>query len=171
MASITSTSTGELFESTVADIELGTVPTTCLSPTHPIRIFWQDLLNDLITPGFCDPVVDAYIAVFTGDSQWRIAASPTVIVKRRCQIRNILRDNPPNVVVVDQPIGEGYGFHHRSPSMWPFICITKLYVDRWAAAQDDIKLALKVVLDATFKHELGHWYCTLVCSVRSHYMK
>jgi hypothetical protein len=171
MASITSTSTGELFESTVADIELGTVPTTCLSPTHPIRIFWQDLLNNLITPGFCDPVVDAYIAVFTGDSQWRIAASPTVIVERRCQIRNILRDNPPNVVVVDQPIGEGYGFHHRSPSMWPFICITKLYVDRWAAAQDDIKLALKVVLDATFKHELGHWYCTLVCSVRSHYMK
>ncbi|KIM89316.1 hypothetical protein PILCRDRAFT_2555 [Piloderma croceum F 1598] len=45
--------------------------------------------------------------------------------------------------------------------MWPFICITKLYVDRWAAAQDDIKLALKVVLDATFKHELSHWYCTL----------
>ena len=75
------------------------------------------------------------------------------------------------LVVVDQPIREGYGFHHRSPSMWPFICITKLYVNRWAAAQDDIKLVFKAVLDATFEHELSHQYCILVCSIRSHYMK
>ena len=172
MASPTSASTGELLESTTADIESGTVPTTPLSPVHPFRIFWQAHLTDLTTPGFCDPIIDAYVAVFTGDPQWRVAAqNSAVIVNERRRIRNILRDNPPNVVVVDQHFSQGYGFHHRSPSMWPFIGITKFYIDKWAAAQDNDKLALGAVLDATVKHEIGHWFFSMVGSIRKYLME
>jgi hypothetical protein len=106
--------------------------------------------------------------VLKGDSEW-IASAPNdrTIGEERYQLRKILYNNPPNIVVVDQDY-KNYGFHMRSPSLWPFIFISEVYVNLWAVAHNrhDDKLALSVLLDAIIKHELGHWFFTLVCDIR-----
>jgi hypothetical protein len=168
MPALTSTSNGELFECSAADIDSGNIPTTPLPSSHPFCVFWRALLTDLTTPGFYDPFIDAYVSIYKGNSKWRHVASVKEIVTKRRQIRSILRDSPPNIIIVDQDVNKGYGFHQRSSSMWPFICITKYFADRWVTAKDDEdKLALESVLEATVDHELGNWFFTLVRSIRA----
>jgi hypothetical protein len=87
MVSLTSTSIGDVLQSTIADIDLRIVPTTHLSPTHPFCGFCCNHLTDLTTLGFCDPVIDAFVAVSRGDSKWHLKAlNSTVIVDEQHQI-------------------------------------------------------------------------------------
>jgi hypothetical protein len=167
MPALYSNTSGEVYESTIADINLSIAPTTLLPNDHPFRTFFREHLLAVTTPGGSyDALIDAYVAVSTGSPVWRRRASSDHIVAERQNIRRLLRERPPDVVVVDQDASEGYAFHERTPSMWRYICITRHYVDKWMAANDQAtKLALEALLKSAFDHEIGHWLNTLVCTI------
>ena len=108
-----------------------------------------------------------YISVFTGDSYWRTKSDINNIIAQRKVIRELLHKHPPDIVIVEQDVSNGYGFHARAPEQWPFVCITKRYVDWWLAfrrrGSHYHQLALEATLKGTLDHEFAHWFFTLVC--------
>jgi nitrous oxide reductase accessory protein NosL len=72
---IVSTSSGEVFESSVEAFFAGIKPTKVLAKDHLFRTLWLDLLNALTTPEKCNNLVDAYVSLFLGDPQWRQSSS------------------------------------------------------------------------------------------------
>lgn len=165
MTALNSHTTGQIFESTAADIALGLLPTTPLPNDHPFQLFFQTHLTAITKPGIADPFIDACVAVQQGDHQWRRKASSAVIISRRQNMRNLLHQQPPDIIIVDQDISKGYGFHDRTQSLWPFICITKHYVTNWIAAEGPLKLHYEAILKASINHEFGHWLFTIVRNI------
>jgi hypothetical protein len=168
MSALRSITTGKVFESSAADISLGIVPTVPLPQDHPFCVLLEEHMTAVTKPGTYDALIDAYIAISKGDPHWRQKARVSIgdIVAERRNMRKLLRQNPPDVIIVDQDPSKGYGFHERTPSMWSFICITKHYVDRWMAEEGLIKLGLEAVFKAAREHENGHWLFTLVRHIR-----
>lgn len=82
------------------------------------------------------------------------------------QVVNIIRDHPPDVLILDQPANAGYcGLH--LPDRWPYICVSKFWVDQWTLAmafdpKRRLALALESVLRGTLVHEVAHWLFSLV---------
>ena len=160
---LNSTSTGEVFVSTYkAIIESRTVPTTQFQLSHPFHAFWKEHIKALTRPGLYDNVIDALVALAEGDPSWRRKAVSNTIVKKRGTIRELLRSNPPNLVVVSGV--DAYSFHLREKSFWPFIYISEEYVNLWTDADRSSEqgLALTALLGAAIDHEIGHWVFTLV---------
>jgi hypothetical protein len=162
---IVSTSSGEVFESSVEAFFAGIKPTKVLAKDHLFRTLWLDLLNALTTPEKCNNLVDAYVSLFLGDPQWRQSSS--LIDTHRAYIRNQLRHQPPNVVIVDLP--HAYGWHRRVPHLWSFICISQRWVDKWVLAMQSpethLALSLEALLKASLVHEGGHLFNALVCNL------
>jgi hypothetical protein len=102
-------------------------------------------------------------------SDWKTDLSH-VDINRICdEVAGLLLSNPPDLVVPDQPTSEGYSFHQRCTILWPYICITKHWVDVWAATipllhNQCLSFVFKAILKATIVHELVHWIQTLVHS-------
>jgi hypothetical protein len=155
----------KVYECTLHELSTG-VPTALFSHSHSFWTFLQNHLRSLSTTGKYDGVIDAFVSVYTGDALWRSKSSTytSKIVAQRQLVRSLIRNRPPNFVIVNQDKSNGYGFHDRTHPLQDFICITKHYVDTWdsAAADSYEKLAREAVLKATVDHELGHWFCTLV---------
>jgi hypothetical protein len=124
-------------------------------------------LQTLTSTGKYDSVIDALIAVYTGDAKWRSNSSPKGIVTRRGAIRKLLIERTPKIVVVEQNISNGYGFHRHTKLLENFIFVTKEYVDMLCGAKNDSyeQLAMEALLKATVNHELSHWLFTQVRSL------
>jgi hypothetical protein len=84
----------------------------------------------------------------------------------RCeQVVNIIRDHPPDVLILNQPAYVGYGSH--LPNRWPYISVSKFWVDQWTLAmafdpKRRLALALESVLRSILVHEVAHWLFSLV---------
>jgi hypothetical protein len=168
MTSLISTTTGEIYESTLDAFLGGVAPTLKLPADHPFRTLWLDFRTKLTTPLMCDLLIDCYVAVFLQDDQWTKGLSHATIGVHRDHIIGLIRDNPPDLVVLDQPVNNGYGIHYRREGVWPYVCITKHWVDEWMLAMSydpnkRIALSFETVLKATLAHEIPHWLLTLVC--------
>lgn len=166
MLTLNPTSTGLVFESSAADFSQGIVPTIPLAQDHPFCVLLNSHLKTIATSETYDALVNSYVAIVKGDHLWRTNISLDNILAEQQTIRKLLRDNPPDVVIVEQDRSEGFGFHLRIGAFWPFICVTKHYVDKWITAEGVPKLALEAVLKATMEHETAHWLFTLVCHIR-----
>ena len=160
--SLDSSSTGEVFVSTNDAIEKGIIPQTKLPPDHCFHKLWRDHLAALGRPGLYDTVIDALVALTKRNPSWRRRTNIDGIVAGRREIREILRQHPPDVVVVSGV--DSYGYHHRDARLWPYIQISERYVKLWEAADKSSEqgLALTVVIAAAIDHEIGHWIFTLV---------
>ena len=175
--SITSPSTGKLFTSTsfdALDVQ-GIVPTTPLPPSHPFSALWKEHLATLTSTqaGPYETVIDSFVSIVEESPTWREeeGMSESKIAAKMSGMRDLLSQNPPDVVVVSGVAGV-YSFHPRRPSLWHFICISEEYVKLWVDADkrsDESaqsrrleKLALTALLKTSFDHEIGHWLFTLV---------
>jgi hypothetical protein len=68
MAALYSNTSGEVYESTIADIHLSIAPATLLPNDHPFCTFFREHLLVLTTPGGSyDALIDAHVAVSTGN--------------------------------------------------------------------------------------------------------
>jgi hypothetical protein len=162
--SLTSTSTGVVFLSTFSDIEARELPTAPLPSSHPFHAFWKEHIAALTQPGLYDTVIDALIALVQDDISWRRKSGTALIFTKRHQIRDLLNQHPPDVVVVSG-VADVYGFHFREQDFWPFIHISEEYINLWMDTGDkssERALALTALLGTTIDHELGHWVFTLV---------
>ncbi|CAA7261449.1 unnamed protein product [Cyclocybe aegerita] len=143
----------------------GTVPTIPLPPSRPFHTLWRDHLSAFRAPGLYDTVIDTFVALVQGLPTWRTTDDVETIVNKRREVRELLRQHPPNVVLVSGMEGV-YGYHPRRASLWPFICISDEYVDLWMKAKLEAseadELPLTAVLRATFDHEIARWGVTLV---------
>ena len=92
------TSTGEVFKSTLGDIQEGTLPTILLHRNHPFRMFLRNHLAELCRTGLYDTVIDALVALTLRDASWRSKKKIDEIVCLRCdsrEMREILQHHPP----------------------------------------------------------------------------
>jgi len=167
---LTSSSNGDIFTSTEHQFESGIIPTTPFGKTRSqeyLEGLWKDHLKELTEQSLYDPVIDALSDLAGGVVG---VASP----QTRVQIRDLLRNNPPNLNIlrsVKQPI---CGLHIRQTNLWPFICLSEDIVNPWITAVIATKkksvppkivakeLALRALIKTTIDHELGHWIFTLV---------
>jgi hypothetical protein len=165
MPALDSNTTGQVFKSTATDVASGLITMVPLSNDPIPQLFPSTFDRRHNTT--CDAFIDACVAVLEGKPPWRQKASPDRIVTERQNIRRLLREKPPGVIILDQHAANGYGFHDRTPSLWPFICITKHYVDRWMAIEvgGDLRRNLEAVLKGSIDHEIGHWLFTLVRNI------
>ena len=82
------------------------------------------------------------------------------------QVVNIIRDHPLDVLILDQPANAGYDLHLLD--RWPYICVSKFWVDQWTLAMAfdpkrwRLALALESVLRGTLVHEVAQWLFSLV---------
>jgi len=143
--SLSSDTSGEMFESTYYDLEnQRTVPTTRLSKEHPFAALWREHFAELQTPGLYDSVIDAFVDIAEGVIALR---SPDAASAKRDDMRKLLAINPPNVVVLSGST-DAYGYHFRLADLWPFICVAEHYVALWQVAGENTekKLALLAIL-------------------------
>jgi hypothetical protein len=167
MTPVASTTTGKIFQISHSDFIAGVTPTNELSTDHPFCAFWLDFRTKITTPRNCERLLDAYISVFLGNKNWADGLSLLELASHGDQIINIIRNNPPDLLILDQPVQAGYGLHLRQPGRWPYICVTKFWFDQWTLAMAfdpnrRLALALEAVLRATLAHEFSHWIFTLV---------
>lgn len=156
-----------LYTCTLQEVNAGIVPTTLLPHDHPFHHFLLSHLQTLTSTGKYDSVIDALIAVFIGEANWRSKSSPKRIITCRRDLRKLLIDKTPEFVIVEQDISNGYGFHKRTKLLKNFIFVTKEYVDMLGSAENDSykQLALEALLKVTVNHELAHWLFTCVRSL------
>jgi len=167
MTAVTSTTTGKIFQISHADFTSGVTPTDELPVNHPLSTLWPDFQTKICTPDNCPRLLHAYISIFLRNDQWSNGLSFMERAERYDQITKIICDHPPNLLILDQPAQAGYGLHLREPGKWPYICITKFWVQEWVIAmafdpRRRLALALEALLRATLVHELSHWIFTLV---------
>lgn len=124
MVTLTPTTTGRVYKSTLRDFESGILPSLELSQDHPFQLLWQNHRIALTTTGNCDTLIDAFIAIRRGDPLWRRRSSSDDIVTHRQSMRSLLLNNPPDIVLIEQTFTKGHGFHDREAGKWPFVCIT-----------------------------------------------
>ena len=72
----------------------------------------------------CQPPLDVYVSVFLGNEIWMNGLSHVELANRCEEITNIIRDHPPDVLILDQPAYDEYGLH--LPHLSPYICVSKL---------------------------------------------
>lgn len=78
------------------------------------------------------------------------------------EFKAIYLKNPPNIVIADMQSTKLYGRHRQMCHLWQFIYISKVYVDSWAAAEDETSaMGYEALLKATLVHESAHWAQTL----------
>lgn len=112
-----------------------------------------------------------FIALALEEDNWyKSVDSGDGIVKLRIAMRKLLKENPPNLVIVkDVPTTDSgyYGIHYRQKSLWQFICVNEVYVNGWIAStrESELGLSYAALLDAVIDHELSHWLITLVSNV------
>jgi hypothetical protein len=168
------TTYGEVFVESMHDILGGKPPSHLLPSKHPFRFLWQDTLSKITSNSAqSETLIDAYISVFVQDPNWKSSLSVVRIAERRKEMATLLCDNPPDIVVLDQPMDHGYGVHIQRPGMWSFICITEHWVQRWLRVVEfepgeRLALALETILRVTIAHELGHWMTSLVSQSHSY---
>ena len=135
-----------------------------LPDSHPFHNLWKEHLATLTSTVLYDSVIDAFVALASGSAFWKDGKSNNEISATMSEMRTLLRQNPPNMVVVSGVAGEDYGFHIRGTSLWPFICISEECIDMWVVADEHSlkKLGLAAVLKTTLDHEIGEWIFTLV---------
>ena len=160
---LTPTFTGGVFQSTYHAIHVEErVPTFPLPDTHPFHNLWKEHLAALTSTVLYDSVIGAFVALASGSALWKEGKAHDVISAKMSEMRTLLRQNPPNVVVVSGVAGD-YGFHIRGTSLWPFICISEEYINMWVVANEHLeKLGLAALLKTTLDHEIGQWIFTLV---------
>jgi hypothetical protein len=96
----TSLSNVLLYTCTLQELDAGAIPTILLPHSHPFHYLILNHLQTLTSTGEYDSVIDALIAVHTGDAKWRSNSSPKEIVTRRGAIRKLLiKQTPENEVV------------------------------------------------------------------------
>jgi hypothetical protein len=164
---LTFNTTGRIFQIPYCDFIGGVTPTVELPADHPFHRFWLDSRTKIATPLNCDGLIDAYVAVSLKNDWWTEGLSHTELaVHRECIVR-VLRDNPPDLLILDRPPQDEYGMHVGQPATWQYIGITKHWVDKWTLAiasspNRRLALAAEAVLRATLVHEIAHWILTLV---------
>lgn len=158
-------STISVYTCTLPDLNAGIIPTTLLPDLHPFCRLLLSHLQILSSRGKYDSVIDALVAVYIGDAQWRSKSpSSEYIITHRGVIRNFLIERTPVFALVEQNYSNGYGFHRWTDALQNFIFVTKEYVDMLIVAKDDSyeQLSLEALLKATINHELAHWFLTQV---------
>src|SRR5262245_15965479 len=100
MAPLISTTTGCVYTSDYELYESGTPPSFELHEDHPFRKLWRDHLEAITTPESNDRLIDAYVAISLGHPHWNLRSDTHTILAERQTIRRLLRDTPPDVVVV-----------------------------------------------------------------------
>ena len=162
---LTPTSTGKVYCSTFQNfIEKNCHPTTPLPHNHPFWSLWRDHLSSFRSENAND-LIDALIAIELCNPNWKDRASTSARTRtaRRAYMRDLLSQNPPDVVLLnDLP---DYGLHHRWQQTWQFICLNENIINLWAEAREvevEQRFALAAVVRAMIDHELGHWVQTLV---------
>jgi hypothetical protein len=177
MAPLIPTTCGEVFLESRDDILGGKPPSHLLPSKHPFRFLWQDTLSKLISNSAqSETMIDSYISIFVQDPNWKSSLSVVKIAEQRKEMTTLLRDHPPDIVVLDQPMDRDYGVHRdiRRPGMWSFICITEYWVQRWLRVVEfepgeRLALALETILRVTIAHGLGRWMTSLVSQSHSHF--
>lgn len=167
MTPVTSTTTGKIFQISRSDFIAGITPSNELSADHPFTAFWLDFRTKITTPRGCEPLIDAYVSIFLRNENWHDGLSLSELASHGDRIINLIRNNPPDLLILDQPAQDGYGLHLQQQGHWPYICITKFWFDQWTLAmafdpKRRLALALEAVLRATLAHEFSHWIFTLV---------
>jgi len=119
-----------------------------------VKDFWQTIT----TPGVCDPLMNAYAMLL-----FDIKTLPNACRQYIC---TQLRETPPDIVLISDLSPLLHGFHQRTPSTWPYICIDRAAVDRWVDGMvyrpnARETLAAEALLKTTIVHEGGHWHYTL----------
>ena len=167
--SLISRSNGSIYLAKHDDLESGKNPTERDDGNHAFTKFWKDHLVALTNPGLYDLVVDSLVALALGEHNWPKSKTTNQINKWRNSMRTLLKDNPPNLVIVrDVPKSEAgyFGIHYRQSYLWKFICINESYINAWSASTKELDLvSYATLLDAAIDHELGHWIVTLASSI------
>ena len=119
-STLTPESTGTVFHSTEPSKD--TIPNTPLSPDHPSHAFWKNHLTELVNSPLYDFVIDTFVAICRGTPHWKTGVDDQTVVTIKCEMRNLLRKNPPDVII------GGYGHYQRRNHLWPFIrCLFRTY--------------------------------------------
>ena len=171
MAPLTSITSGEIYEMTKLDLDLGKFPSEKLSHTHLFRSLWQDILSKTTDPAESPVAIDSFISLSLCDLHWKDNLSVTQIQKYRQEKRNVLVSHPPDIILVDHgsPAKDQYGLHRQVTEFWSYICINRYWVDEWAGVVESkmelaqrLGLSLELLIRAIVLHEMGHWTMTLV---------
>jgi len=184
--SLTPTSTGNVYQSSYNAIEAyttGTFDMTALPESNPFHSLWSDHRAELASPLY-ERVIDAFVALAEGSAIWkddlkpqrvtrksgaRMGEVPQVITAKKGEMKQLLSQHPPDIIVVNGVTGV-YSFHCRRPYFWQYICISGEYVDLWKNTNEsdvEEKLALTALLKTAIDHELAHWVFSLVSIVLS----
>ena len=160
-----SRSQGEIFRAKHKHLESGIKPKVRVD-NHLFAEFWNDHLTELSSKSrLYEPVIDAFIALALGKVNWRFKSTTRDEVDNcRNTIRTLLKDNPPNLVLVaGVPNTDYYGIHYRQSNLWQYICLNEFYVNAFIAATTvSERLSYAAVMNAAIDHELSHWLVTLV---------
>ena len=154
------TSTGQIFVSDESSIKSDDLPIEKLDNNHIFVRFVKDFWHKITTPGTGDPLMNAYaMLLFDID---------TVPDACRQYVCTQLRQTPPDIILINDLNPLLYGFHQRTPNVWPCISIDKAIVDRWANGMAHFPnerqtLAAEALLKMTIVQEGGHWHYTLAC--------
>lgn len=156
---VASTTTGKIFQISRSDFMAGVTPTNELSTDHPFSVFWLDFLTKITTPRACQRLIDGFTSVYLRDENWADGLSLSVLGSLGEQTINIIRNNPPDILILDQPAQAGYCLHLRQPERRP---VTKFWFGEWTLAmafdpKRRLALALEAVLRATLVHGMSHW--------------
>src|SRR6267143_863670 len=104
------TSTGGVFQSTYHAIHAEErIPRIPLPDTHPFHNLWKEHLAALTSTVLYDSVIGAFVALASGSALWKEGKADDVISAKMSEMRTLLRQNPPNVVVVSG-VAKDYGF-------------------------------------------------------------
>ena len=159
-----SRSQGEIFRAKHKHLESGIKPKVRVD-NHLFAEFWNDHLTELSSKSrLYEPVIDAFIALALGKVNWRLKSTTRDEVDNcRNTIRTLLKDNPPNLVLVaGVPNTDYYGMHYRQSNLWQYICLNEFYVNAFIAATTvSERLSYAAVMNAAIDHELSHWLVTL----------
>lgn len=158
---LTPESTGAVFLWKQSSIN--TVPDTPLDPDHPFHALWKAHLAELVSPSLYDSVIDALVAICQGTPHWKNGLDNLIVATTKCEMRNLLSKNPPDVVCVDGMTG-AISHHQRQEHLWPFIYISFDYVGLWtkSPAGSQEHASLTALLKTCLDHEIGHWVFSLV---------
>jgi hypothetical protein len=162
-----STTTGKIFQMSRSDFVSGVAPTVELPADHPFCGLWQDFRTKITTPYNCDHLIYTFVSVFLKNERWKDGLSHVELAVHVERIVDLIRNHPPDLLILDQPAEAGYGLHLGQQGTSQYICLTKHWFDEWTLAmafgQDRrLALALEAVVKATLVHKLGHWIFALV---------
>ena len=160
---------GKIFQLSKHAFLSGTQPrdTNELAADDDFTSFWLDFKSKIIVPTQCEALLEAYVAIYSGTKSWADGLSFVERATRVQGVVDIIRNHPPDIIILDQLEETVYGFHTRQPDQWPYVIISNYWVDQWRLAiafnkNGRLALSLETVLRATLVHELAHWFSSLV---------